>query len=101
MEMALTGDFFTAQRAYEMGFVNRLTDGAALDAAIELAATVAANGPLALKATKKIINESYDWSSDEMWKKQMEISGPVFVSEDAKEGSLAFAEKRKPNWKGK
>ncbi|MEO0440999.1 MAG: crotonase/enoyl-CoA hydratase family protein [Pseudomonadota bacterium] len=101
MEMALTGDFFTAQRAYEMGFVNRLTEGAALDAAIELAATVAANGPLALKATKKIINESYDWSSDEMWKKQMEISGPVFVSEDAKEGSLAFAEKRKPNWKGK
>lgn len=101
MEMALTGDFFTAQRAYEMGFVNRLTDGAALDAAIELAATVAANGPLALKATKKIINESYDWTSDEMWQKQMEISGPVFVSEDAKEGSLAFAEKRKPDWKGK
>lgn len=101
MEMALTGDFFTAQRAYEVGFVNRLTDGAALDAAMELAATVAANGPLALKATKKIINESYDWTSENMWEKQQEISGHVFTSADAREGSMAFAEKRKPNWQGK
>jgi len=98
MEMALTGDFFDAQRAYDVGFVNRLTDGAALDGAMELAAAVAANGPLALKATKKIINESYDWSSEEMWDKQQEITGPVFMSNDAREGSLAFAEKRKPNW---
>ena len=101
MEMALTGDFYTAQRAYEMGFVNRVTEGAALDAAIELAATVAANGPLALKATKKIINESYDWSEAEGWQKQAEITAPVFTSQDAKEGSMAFAEKRKPNWQGK
>jgi enoyl-CoA hydratase len=100
MEMALTGDFFSAQRAYDVGFVNRLTDGPALDAAIELAATVAANGPLALKATKKIINESYDWTSEEAWKKQAEITGPVFMSKDAQEGSRAFAEKRKPDWKG-
>lgn len=101
MEMALTGDFYTAQRAYEMGFVNRITDGAALDAAIELAAIIAANGPLALKATKKIINESYDWSEAEGWQKQAEITAPVFTSQDAKEGSIAFAEKRKPNWQGK
>ncbi|WOE76399.1 crotonase/enoyl-CoA hydratase family protein [Alterisphingorhabdus coralli] len=101
MEMALTGDFYTAQRAYEMGFVNRVTDGPALDAAMELAATVAANGPLALKATKRIINESYDWAEEEAWKKQAEITAPVFTSQDAKEGSLAFAEKRKPNWQGK
>jgi len=100
MEMALTGDFMDAQRAYDVGFVNRLTDGPALDAAMELAATVAANGPLALKATKKIINESYDWSSAEAWKKQAEITGPVFMSKDAQEGSLAFAQKRKPDWKG-
>jgi enoyl-CoA hydratase len=101
MEWALTGDFFSAQRAYEVGFVNRVTEGAALDAAIELATTVAANGPLALKATKKIINESYDWTSEEAWKKQAEITGPVFTSQDAQEGSIAFAEKRKPNWQGK
>ena len=96
----MTGDFFSAQRAYEVGFVNRVTEGAALDAAIELATTVAANGPLALKATKKIINESYDWTSEEAWKKQAEITGPVFTSKDAQEGSLAFAQKRKPDWKG-
>jgi len=100
MEWALTGDFFTAQRAYEVGFVNRVTEGAAIDAAIELATTVAANGPLALKATKKIINESYDWTSEEAWKKQAEITKPVFTSKDAQEGSLAFAQKRKPDWKG-
>ena len=100
MEWARTGDFFTAQRAYEVGFVNRVTEGAALEAAIELATTVAANGPLALKATKKIINESYDWTSEEAWKKQAEITTPVFTSKDAQEGSLAFAQKRKPDWKG-
>ncbi|WP_438730525.1 crotonase/enoyl-CoA hydratase family protein [Parasphingorhabdus sp. DH2-15] len=101
MEMALTGDFYSAQRAYEMGFVNRVTEGAALDAAVELAATVAANGPLALKATKKIINESYDWTDAEAWKNQAKITAPVFMSQDAQEGSRAFAEKRKPNWQGK
>ena len=52
MEWALTGDFFSAQRAYEVGFVNRITDGAALDAAMELAATVAANGPLSADAPR-------------------------------------------------
>ena len=100
MEMALTGDFMDAQRAYEVGFVNRVTEGSALDVAIELASIVAANGPLALKAAKKIISESYDWTSDNMWQKQSEIVQPVFNSNDAKEGALAFAEKRKPNWQG-
>ncbi len=100
MELALTGDFFSAQRAYEVGFVNRITDGAAIDAALELAVCVAANGPLALMATKRIINERPDWDSSNMWTKQMEISGAVFMSKDAREGPLAFAEKRKPNWLG-
>ena len=101
MEMALTGDFISAARAYEIGFVNRVTDKAALDAALELAAKVAANGPLALIATKRIINERPDWNSSEMWAKQMEIAMPVVTSADAREGSMAFAEKRKPNWTGK
>ena len=100
MELALTGDFFSAQRAYEVGFVNRITDGLAIDAALELAASVAANGPLALIATKRIINERPDWNSSEMWAKQAEIFGPVFASKDAREGPTAFAEKRKPNWLG-
>ena len=101
MELALTGDFISAARAYEIGFVNRVTEKAALDAALELAAKVAANGPLALIATKRIINERPDWNSSEMWAKQMEIAMPVVTSADAREGSMAFAEKRKPNWTGK
>ncbi|QJQ31081.1 crotonase/enoyl-CoA hydratase family protein [Sphingomonas lacunae] len=101
MEMALTGDFFSAQRGHELGLVNRITDGVALDAALELAATIAANGPLAVARSKQVIVESRLWSEEEQWKKQFEIVGPVFASEDAREGAAAFAEKRAPNWKGK
>lgn len=100
MELALTGDFISAQRAYEMGFVNRVTEAPAIDGALELAAKIAANGPLALIATKQIINERPDWSSEEMWANQMKLSGHVFGSNDAKEGARAFAEKRKPKWTG-
>ncbi len=100
MELALTGDFISAQRAYEMGFVNRVSEGPAVDSALELAVKVAANGPLALMATKRIINERPDWNSTEMWAKQAEITGPVFMSKDSREGALAFAEKRPPNWTG-
>jgi enoyl-CoA hydratase len=101
MEMALTGDFFSAQRGHELGLVNRITDGVALDAALELAATIAANGPLAVARSKQVIVESRLWSEEEQWKKQFAIVGPVFTSEDAREGAAAFAEKRAPNWKGK
>ncbi|MGF6306728.1 enoyl-CoA hydratase [Bradyrhizobium sp. i1.8.4] len=101
MEFALTGEFFGAERAYELGIINRVTDGPALDAALELAAAIGANGPLAVKASKQVIVESRLWPEDQMWKKQREIVGPVFVSEDAREGAAAFAEKRAPNWKGK
>jgi enoyl-CoA hydratase len=101
MELALTGDFVSAQRAYELGLVNRLTDGVALDAALELAAAITANGPLAVARSKQIIVESREWSDVDMWKKQQETLGNLFMSEDAREGATAFAEKRKPNWKGK
>ena len=99
-ELALTGDFITAQRAYEIGFVNRITDGAALDAAMELASKIAANGPLALIASKRIINERPNWNSENMWTKQSEIGASIMASNDAREGAAAFAEKRKPNWSG-
>lgn len=101
MEMALTGDKYAAERMAELGFVNRLTEpGGALAAAKELALKVGENAPLALAATKKVIVESPDWSHAETWQKQQEITLPVFTSKDAQEGPAAFAEKRKPNWKG-
>jgi enoyl-CoA hydratase len=102
MELALTGDTITAERAYELGLVNRLAEqGGAVDAAFELAAAIAKNGPLALDATKAILEQQFDWSDDEFWQRQGELSGPVFTSEDAREGATAFAEKRDPVWRGR
>jgi enoyl-CoA hydratase len=102
MELALTGDPIEAERAAELGLVNRLTDpGGAVDGALELAAAIAKNGPLALTASKRIVAASLDWTEAEAWQKQGEIAGPVMVSEDAREGAIAFAEKRDPVWKGK
>jgi enoyl-CoA hydratase len=102
MELALTGDFLPAPRAHEMGLVNRLTeDGGALAAARELAASIAANGPLAVRASKTVIRESPAWPRDQQFKRQWEILDEVFSSQDAKEGAIAFAEKREPRWQGK
>jgi enoyl-CoA hydratase len=102
MELALTGDTITAERAYELGLVNRLAKrGGAVDAALELAAAIAVNGPLALDATKAILEQQADWSENEFWQRQGELSGPVFGSEDAREGAVAFSEKRDPVWRGR
>ncbi|WP_295531471.1 crotonase/enoyl-CoA hydratase family protein [Novosphingobium sp. Chol11] len=101
MELALTGDFITAARAYELGFINQISEGPSLEAAKVLAARVAANGPLALIASKAIVRESHEWTEAEMWDKQMAYTAPVFTSQDAREGATAFAEKRAPNWQGK
>jgi enoyl-CoA hydratase len=102
MELALTGDPIDAERGYELGIVNRLAEpGGAVAAARELAAAVAANGPLAIDATKRIMRAQQDWPQDEAWARQREISEPVFGSEDAREGATAFTERREPVWKGR
>lgn len=101
MELALTGEFIDAGRAYELGLINRVVDGDALSGAKELAAKIVANGPLAVRVSKQIVKESRGWPMDERYARQAQLIGPVFVSEDAREGSLAFAEKRAPNWKGR
>ncbi|ORW24229.1 enoyl-CoA hydratase [Mycolicibacter nonchromogenicus] len=101
LELALTGESFTAEQGAQWGFVNVLTEpGDALDGAIALAERITANGPLAVAVTKEIMVKSAGWSQDEIWQKQGELIAPVFTSHDAKEGAVAFAEKRAPNWTG-
>jgi len=101
MEIALTGEHYPAVRLQQAGLVNAIVPaGQALTAARELAARIALGGPLALIATKRIITESADWDSASAFSRQAEIIGPVFTSADAREGALAFAEKRAPVWRG-
>jgi len=101
MELALTGDPIEAERGYELGLVNRLAEpGGALDSALEMAGAIAQNGPLALAASKRILNEALDWPDAEFFERQGAIVGPVMGSDDAREGATAFAEKRPPVWTG-
>lgn len=87
LELALTGDSFTAEEAAQWGFVNVLTEpGEALDGALALADRITANGPLAVAVTKEIIVKSAEWTESEMWLKQGELIEPVFSSKDAMEG---------------
>jgi len=102
MELALTGEPMLAERGYELGLVNRLTEaGGTLEGALELADLIAENAPLALAASKRILQESVDWPDTEFFDRQEEIVAPVMHSEDAREGATAFAEKRPPIWKGR
>jgi enoyl-CoA hydratase/carnithine racemase len=102
MEMLLTGQPVDAERAAAVGLVNRVVDeGGALDAAVELAGVIAANGPLAVAATKEIARNTADWTAEEGWTQQQALIEPVFSSEDAREGATAFAERRPPVWRGR
>jgi enoyl-CoA hydratase len=102
MELALTGDPLPAERFHHFGVVNRLAaPGQALEVALGLAGQLAQNGPLALVASKKIIADQFDWSTEEMWARQGEIAGPVLMSADAREGAVAFKEKRDPVWQAR
>jgi enoyl-CoA hydratase len=101
-ELALTGDFISAARAYELGLINRVVKpGTALAAAKEMAVKIAANGPLAVSASKAVLDRAQDWTTEVMFAEQEKLVSPVFASEDAIEGATAFAEKRAPYWKGR
>jgi len=101
MEMLLTGEPVTALRAAKHGLVNAVTDdGGALPRAVELARVIAENAPLAVQTAKAVATESADWSLDEMFDRQQPLSDAVFASEDAREGVVAFSERRRPQWRG-
>jgi enoyl-CoA hydratase len=101
MEVAMTGDHFSAERLREAGLVNAVVPaGEALAGAKDLAVRIAQNAPLALAASKRVIVESADWDSAASFDLQSEIIMPVMTSKDAMEGAAAFAEKRAANWRG-
>jgi enoyl-CoA hydratase/carnithine racemase len=101
-EWALTGDRVSAQEAHAAGVVNRLVPaGRALEAALELARRIAANGPLAVQGTKRILSEGPGWPAEEAFARQWEVYAPIRASEDATEGARAFTEKRAPVWRGR
>jgi enoyl-CoA hydratase len=101
LELLLTGDPIDAERAAQIGLVNRVVaEGGALAAALDLAAAISRNGPLAVAATKEIARAAQDWTAADGWRRQETITAPVFTSADAREGAAAFAEKRAPVWRG-
>lgn len=101
MQYILTGDMLGAERAEQLGLVNALSaPGQALTVALEWAEKLSANGPLAMVVAKQVVTESRTWDDAEMFPRQQVLTGPVFASEDAKEGARAFAEKRAPVWRG-
>ncbi len=101
MEMALTADPITAEEAAALGMVATVcSKGEAVDTAMELAERIARNAPLAVAASKQLINLSHGATDDEFYAHQRDFFREVFTSNDAKEGPRAFAEKRAPDWSG-
>jgi len=99
-EMAFTGEPMNAERAYQLGLVSRLTSaGEALTDAVSLARRVTRCAPLGVLAAKELLRELPRASITEFWRRQAELADAVGCSDDAREGALAFAEKRKPMWR--
>ncbi|GIE31798.1 hypothetical protein Ait01nite_048430 [Actinoplanes italicus] len=100
LELALTGEPMPARRLHELGLINRVTSpGKAFDTALELAQDIAANAPLAVLLSKRIVDEHRDWGAAEAFDRLSDIAGEVIGSADAQEGIRAYAENRPPQWK--
>ena len=100
-ELAITGDPIDANRALQLGLVNRVVPAEdVLDAALELAGRIAENGPLAVKNSLQMVREAGDLTEAEAWRRNSELAMEVFASKDSIEGPTAFAEKRPPKWTG-
>jgi enoyl-CoA hydratase len=101
LEVALTGELIGAARAEQWGLVNRVVPAAELlEASLALAATIAANGPIAIRTTKELVRRAVLDDPKRGWATPEEVA-EVFQSDDAKEGAQAFIEKRAPNWTGR
>jgi enoyl-CoA hydratase len=99
MELAIVANAIDAQRAYEVGLVNRVVPAPdVLDCALGLATEIAANSPLAVRNTRRMVREASDLTEAEAWRRSAELSREVFASPDSIEGARAFAEKRPPVW---
>ena len=102
MEMILNNRTLSAQEAYQFGLVNRVVPVTEyLNEAIKLADEIASRAPLAIRAAKRMINQSYERFLAEGLTEEKQAFYNLFASEDQKEGMKAFIEKRKPEWKGK
>lgn len=102
MEVILTGQPLTAQRAYELGMVNRLVEPADVEKeAMALAERICGAAPLAVWESRKVVNASMYESEETLISMTNKAFGAILASEDTKEGLTAFIEKRPPNWKGR
>lgn len=102
MEILLTADPFDAQRAYEIGFVNKVVPAEKLhEEAAAMARKIAENAPLSVQAAKEMVFASADHGWEEGLDVADEIYEKVYLSEDGQEGPRAFSEKRKPVWEGR
>ncbi len=100
-ELAITGDPIDADRALQLGLVNRVVPAdQVLDEALALAGRIAVNGPLAVRNTLTMVREAPDLTEEQAWPRNFELAREVFASKDSIEGATAFAEKREPKWTG-
>ena len=96
----MTGDPITAERALELGLVNRVVPAErVLDEAVALAERIGENSPIAVRLSRQLVREATELTEAEAWKRNYELSLDVFSGGDAIEGATAFAEKRTPVWK--